>query len=283
MSLNDVLPQCPSLFDEVSEEVERLNICSEKILIEDTINSLLSSVEANSVDIHQHDDNITQLDEPTDNDTWGLSPREAPICTICNFDIFTISGRCNILYEFPPDYMVRDQRGLLGDEPMCKSCSYDGIKCNDCGVSEKLVKIECDRNAKFHMVSHEGLPNIYRCDTCFDIYNEGEGTIVYEETENEPCPYCNERHQPWECPSNLWDTYHNEYVIDTDGDSTLIENIPNEEPDEFEEDSHDPSNNVKINLKEIMEILYEFNDIIPEGKYIDIMDKLKETYDYIIN
>ena len=293
MSLNEVLPQSHTLFEgDHDMEVERINGCIIKRDVEDTINNIILDIEAAAADeAYWTRNRHTPYEEPNNVDDWGT-----PVCIRCNYDVFHVEARGGCEYEYPPDYFNEVSN-------CCRSCDFDGIKCVECGLSEKLIKTTRDRNARFHM--EEGtFPEIYRCETCQKFYNPDAETIIratdYDSEEDiiiedhdgpfEPstCPYCDEEHSPWECPTGLWDTYHNEFVIDTDGDSSLIEDEV--EPGEIEEGEGDEAvlilsqgdtEVIKAALKVAMDIVFEVGEDIQEGKYLETSDKIKEAYDLL--
>ena len=58
------------------------------------------------------------------------------------------------------------------------------------------------------------------------------------------------------------------WVIDTEGDPSLLEK---EESETIKE--------IKGDLKDLMEIYFDLSEYIPSGKYVSLMDKLKGMYD----
>lgn len=226
-------------------------------------------------------------------------------CVSCNHDIFSIGARGGNDYEHPPDY-------LNETTCRCMSCTYDGIKCIDCGLSEKLIKCTRDRNVRFHL-DEETFPEVYRCETCwwpedgYDVFGQdasgayhdliyGEGEEVDESERNmrefylnyinpnhESCPYCHEDHPPWHCHTGLWDTYRDEFMIDTEGDQELLEDDDSEdEEDEGEEVIKmkvGDVKEVKDALKVAMDLLFEFSESLSEGRLLENSDILKRAYE----
>lgn len=257
----------PRLFiDERStEEKEKINL---KLSIEAVVKDILLSVEYD-----------------TDYPSFQLSPRnvrrrlfdsEVGFCGSCFFDSETINKRVSKIYEILPDTLEVhsdiNNRGYT-----CRSCIYDGRKCDKCGVSEKLLKIKCDRNVKFQEYpspSYSLGPGTFvlcpECDGEEDMVPYIEDTSEENTIENpHPCRFCGEfGHPDYECPTGLWDVYGDEWVIDTECDSSLIER---EESEKIIE--------IKGGLKELMDISYDLTEYIPNGLYISITEMIKVMYD----
>ena len=171
-----------------------------------------------------------------------LGHRHTGTCSHCLADYYMVEQRCADIYENPPDYLSMS----CGGEILCQSCNYDGKRCECCGISEKLVKMHCDRNVKF--VEIEGAsPPQYLCDECKD----------YEEDHQELISEMNE----------VLETYSGEFEIDTDGDTSLLQ-------DEGEE-----TKATKDMMKEIMDEMFGISEEINENTYMTIVNKMKQVYE----
>ena len=163
-------------------------------------------------------------------------------CSHCLSDYYMIEQRCADTYEVPPDYLSVS----WGGELLCQSCQCDGKKCECCGISEKLVKTQCDRNANFSLI--EGtFPQQYLCDECKD-YEEDDIQLISEVNE-------------------VLETYVGEFEIDTEGDDSLL-NEDNEE-----------TTTTKNMMKEVMDEMFMISDNISENTYMKIVNKMKEVYE----
>ena len=143
------------------------------------------------------------------------------------------------------DYLVRGEDGVI----TCQSCMCDGIKCIECGISEKLVRTICDRGNEFTK-EEETFPPIYRCQECQliafpDPLRDEEETTI---------------------PPELLETYNGEFEIDTEGDETLIE------------DDEDTKTTKEL-MKRVMDDIFEISEHVPENSYMEIVNKMKEIYD----
>ncbi|MBI52120.1 MAG: hypothetical protein CL779_02750 [Chloroflexi bacterium] len=188
------------------------------------------------------------------------------ICMECTMSRDFIKNRVNNIYENPPDTLHLMN---YGEGHICASCCLDGNKCNECGISQKLIKIKCDRNVKFYnyIRSYPTTDNRMICTT--EIYCPD---CIETMEELPPCQYCGGVHEPWNCPSGDWDIYGNEYEIDTEGDQSLVE--------ELEEGVCD-FKDLKEDIKELMDISFELSENIPNGPYVSMMNKMKAIYNRI--
>lgn len=233
--------------------------------VESSVASLIADVEWLSIlDRIEYDgDNPVRrrLFDPDDCEEELEHIDPGTICSLCNRSDRFIQERGLLQYENPPDFIERRECGQW----YCKSCSYDGIKCSDCGLSEKLVKIKCDRNVRFK--SDEAWPELHYCEGCLN-----RGWVRLDEVS---CIYCGEDHYPWEIDApeecyELWSTYSDEYVIDTNGDPTLIET-----------ENTVVGQGLKAEFKDIMDDFFKFSESIPEWEYISIVNKMKSVYEKI--
>ena len=240
----DVLPQDTRLFD--GEEwvgSERYVETCNRLEIEKTIEQMITQID---------EEEITNIPYPKR-------------CSVCYDDIYDVQERGAELYEIPPDWIpgeLEDQEFVFprddyeeddGNSLICYSCRHDGVKCIDCGLSEKLVKRFCDRNVRFK-VDKSVFPNVHRCETC------------WERNMNAECLECGGRHEFFGygyCP------YYNEEmneILDT-------ENVIVYEQKKITE--------IKEELKSIVDIVFHVGKKIPEGAYTDLMHHIKVTHDKI--
>ena len=207
--------------------------------------------------LNGHSLTISREDEPEEYTTDGEG-----VCVSCGACWWQIGERGRMwqdtLYEaeggfarrgYSIDYLVRGEDGVI----TCQSCMCDGIKCIECGISEKLVRTICDRDIEFTK-EEETFPPIHRCQECqlnYEYYRfpdplgDEEDTII---------------------PPELLETYNGEFEIDTEGDETLIE------------DDEDTKTTKEL-MKGVMDDIFEISEHVPENSYIKIVNQMKEVYD----
>lgn len=170
-------------------------------------------------------------------------------CSCCLTDYYMVEQRCADTYEVPPDYLSVS----WGGELLCQSCQCDGKKCESCGVSEKLVKTHCDRNANFSLI--EGtFPPQYLCTECVEIDDELFGETWTPEQLN----------QGFLDPEDE-ETYRGEFEIDTEGDQGLLDD--------------EEIKTTKEMMKEVMDEMFEVSCDISENTYMNIVNKMKQVYE----
>jgi hypothetical protein len=230
----DILPHSTDIFEGPTHEeaIERVKIRME---VEDSVEDIIRGVQ-----------DILYLElcaEGPDMDDFNLRLGAVTgTCSHCLADYYMVEQRCADIYENPPDYLSIS----WGEEILCQSCNYDGKKCECCGISEKLVKMHCDRNVKF--VEIEGaFPPQYLCDECKD-YEQDHPGLISEMNE-------------------VLETYSGEFEIDTEGDTSLLQ-------DEGEE-----TKATKDMMKEIMDEMFGISEEINENTYMTIVNKMKQVYE----
>ena len=170
-------------------------------------------------------------------------------CSCCFSDYYMVEQRCADTYEVPPDYLSV----TWGEEILCQSCQCDGKKCESYGVSEKLVKTHCDRNANFSLI--EGtFPPQYLCTECVEIDDELFGETFTPEELNRG--FLNPEDE---------ETYRGEFEIDTEGDQGLLDD--------------EETKTTKEMMKEVMDEMFEVSTDISENAYMKIVNKMKEVYE----
>lgn len=170
-------------------------------------------------------------------------------CSCCLSDYYMVEQRCADTYDVPPDYLSVS----WGGELLCQSCQCDGKKCESCGVSEKLVKTHCDRNANFSLI--EGtFPPQYLCTECVEIDDELFGETWTPEQLN----------QGFLDPEDE-ETYRGEFEIDTEGDRGLLDD--------------EETKTTKEMMKEVMDEMFEVSCDISENTYMNIVNKMKQVYE----
>lgn len=170
-------------------------------------------------------------------------------CSCCFSDYYMVEQRCADTYEIPPDYLSR----LVGGAVLCQSCQRDGKKCESCGVSEKLVKTHCDRNANFSLIERT-FPPQFLCIECVEIDDELFGETMTPEELNRGF-----------IDTELEETYRGEFEIDTEGDQRLLDD--------------EETKATKDMMKEVMDEMFEVSSEISENTYIKIVNKMKEVYE----
>ena len=197
--------------------------------------------------LNGHSLTMSREDEPEEYTTDGEGV--CGICGLCHWQI----GERGVpgAGGYSIDYLVRGEDGVI----TCQSCMCDGIKCIECGISEKLVRTICDRDIEFTK-EEETFPPIHRCQECqlnYEYYRfpdplgDEEDTIIPSDPE-------------------LLETYNGEFEIDTEGDETLIE------------DDEDTKTTKEL-MKGVMDDIFEISEHVPENSYIKIVNQMKEVYD----
>jgi hypothetical protein len=183
-------------------------------------------------------------------DGTGVDEGDEGICESCGLCHWQIGERCTNTYGFSIDYLVMTESGGI----ICQSCMCEGIKCIECGVSEKLTRTICDRDAEFKR-EDETFPPVHRCEECHEqheIYlatRLGREEITSETDEEE-----------------ILETYNGEFEIDTEGDESLLED-------------DEETKTTKDMMKEVMDEMFEVSSDIPENTYMNIVNKMKQVYD----
>ena len=270
-------PQSDSLFEETAWDTEEgykelMDKSEVECVLKDLVYDVMKYYE--EVVLQELDEELWNGGEelPAEEDDFQIN---VPICCKCKEDSISISVRCNAIYENSPDYVdhVDDGRWI------CRSCNYDGKRCGDCGVSEKLLKTRCDRNVRF--ISDGAFPSVYYCPECAhsnipDIpvpYGMARVTIDdFVGSDVTTCFNCGGDHLPWEIYApeecrDIWNTYGDQYEIDTEGDPSLIDR----------EDTQEVKD-IKASFKEVMDDFFELSEDISEGKYLSIVNKLNAIY-----
>ena len=234
----DVLPHSTDIFngeDWVGSRGQKE--VSDRMVVEFCVQDLLDSVEE-----VLYKETCSEHSVLTEEDfNLHLGHRYTGTCSHCLADYYMVEQRCADIYENPPDYLSMNSEG----EMICQSCNYDGKRCECCGISEKLVKTQCDRTVKF--VEIEGaFPPQYLCDECKD----------YEEDHEELLTEMNE----------VFETYRGEYEIDTDGDPSLLQD-------------DEETKTTKEIMKEVMDEMFDVSSDISENVYMNIVNKMKQVYE----
>ena len=248
---------CPSLFTEERSEEEYKNIYI-KSEVEIVLNEIISNI------TYGDNSSVTNSSEELN----------AEVCFKCNSPQYEIERRVDQLYENPPDRLYTSYicpiTGM--NKYICISCCYDGRKCSFCGISEKLVKVTCDRNVRFHEVigSYQTSTSFVQtydtyCPECSPLII-GQGHI--DNINIEMCRFCGEDHDSQDCPSGLGEIYGTEF------------DIVSEEYQPIQEDN-EKIKIIKTGLNELMEMLFELSKSIGTGKYLSLTNKLKELYEIL--
>lgn len=273
-------PQCDSIFEENAWDTEDgykelMDKSEVEFVLKDLVYDVIKYYE--EVVLQELDEEIWNgggEDLPAEDDEFRIT---IPMCCKCAEDSISISSRCNSIYENPPDY--NEQVSGEYEEWICQSCKYDGKHCADCGVSEKLLKIQCDRNVKF--ITDGAFPGVYYCPECAhsnipDIrvpYGMSRVTITdFIGTDVTTCFNCGEDHLPWEIDApeecrEIWNVYGDQFEIDTEGDPSLVDS----------EDTQEVKD-IKASFKDVMDDFFELSEDISEGKYLSIVNKLNSIY-----
>lgn len=209
---------------------------SNRMDVEFCLQDLLDSVE----EVLYNEICSEQGEDPFLRSFWGSGERVTGTCSHCVADYYIVEQRCADIYENPPDYLSMNSEG----EMVCQSCNYDGKRCECCGISEKLVKTQCDRTVKFVEIEC-AFPPQYLCDECKD----------YEEEHQELLSEMNE----------VLETYSGEFEIDTEGDPSLLQD--------------EETKATKDMMKEIMDEMFGISEEINENAYMTIVNKMKQVYE----
>lgn len=206
---------------------------------------------------------------------WVVSLRQGVIenapecCSLCQFNIGCIMGR-----EGVDDGCLWRHCGPEDDvdpEFVCTSCTFGGRYCSDCGVSENFYKacqqsrayavtgdwVHYSTGWSFTTVCHSEDPNEVVCPCCAvsrGILDEGEwlDNIIANE-DGEDGAY-------WESIYDEDGTYHGEYE--------------NEEP---REDNTEKMKAVKDAVKNVGEFVFDLQEKLPEGDYLELMNLLQKV------
>jgi hypothetical protein len=262
-------PQSDSLFEETAwDKEEGYKEIMDKSEVECVLKDLVCDVIKyyEEVVLHELDEELWHGGEDlaAEDDEFQVY---IPICCKCHEDSISISSRCNSIYENSPDY--NEQVSVLNEDEkwICQSCKYDGKHCADCGVSEKLLKIQCDRHVQF--ISDGAFPSTYYCPECAhsnipDIpvpYGMTRVTIDdFVGPDVTTCFNCGGDHLPWEIGApeecrEIWNVYGDQFEIDTE-----------------------EVKDIKASFKEVMDDFFELSEDISEGKYLSIVNKLNTIY-----
>ena len=274
-------PQSDSIFEETPyDTIDGYEELIEKSEVEAVVRDMILDVIEyyEQVVLHELGEELWHGGEglPAEDDEFQVY---IPICCKCHEDSISISSRCNSIYENSPDYNEQVSGEGEDKEWICQSCKYDGKHCADCGVSEKLLKIQCDRHAQF--ISDGAFPSAYYCPECAhsnipDIrvpYGMTRVTINdFVGPDVTTCFNCGGDHLPWEIGApeecrEIWNVYGDQFEIDTEGDPSLIDR----------EDTQEVKD-IKSSFKEVMDDFFELSEDISEGKYLSIVNKLNAIY-----
>ena len=157
----DVLPHSTDIFEGPTHK-EAQEAVKTRVEVEECVEDIIREVQ----DILYLE--IRSMQGECEQELWrrlaDSGERVTGTCSCCLSDYYMVEQRCADTYEVPPDYLSVS----WGGEVLCQSCQCDGKKCESCGVSEKLVKTHCDRNANFSLI--EGtFPPQYLCTECVEI------------------------------------------------------------------------------------------------------------------
>lgn len=190
-------------------------------------------------------------------------------CSLCEFETGIILHRegvddCCLWRHSGPETDVRP-------EYVCTSCTYGGRHCEDCGVSERFYKacqqsrhhsltgewIHYSTGWSFTTVCHSEDPNEVVCPCCAvsrGILDEGEwlDNIIANE-DGEDGVY-------WESVYDEDGTYQGEYE--------------NEEP---REDNTEKMKAVKEAVQDVGEFVFDLQEKLPEGDYLELMNLLQKV------
>lgn len=244
----DVLPHSTDIFEGEdwigSKRREEVKIMRD---VEDSVEDIIKGVQ------HILYLEILSEQEEDEQELWQRlaesGERVTGTCSCCLTDYYMVEQRCADTYEVPPDYLSVS----WGGELLCQSCQCDGKKCESCGVSEKLVKTHCDRNANFSLI--EGtFPPQYLCTECVEIDDDLFRVTWTPEDLNQGFLHPEDQ-----------DTYQGEFEIDTEGDQELLDD--------------EETKKTKEMMKEVMDEMFEVSCDISENTYMNIVNKMKHVYE----
>ena len=182
-------------------------------------------------------------------DGTGVDEGDEGICESCGLCHWQIGERCTNTYGFSIDYLVMTESGGI----ICQSCMCEGIKCIECGVSEKLTRTICDRDAEFKR-EDETFPPVHRCEEC----HEQHEIYLAVRLGREEISVTDEE--------EILETYNGEFEIDTEGDESLLED-------------DEGTMTTKELMKGVMDDMFEVTGDIPENTYLNIVNKMKDIYE----
>lgn len=193
-------------------------------------------------------------------------------CSLCEFNTGCVMTR-----EGVDDCCLWRHNGPENDvapEYVCTSCTYGGVRCVDCGISERYY-MACQQSRtyaisgvwelhttdwQFTTVCHPEEPNETVCPCCAvsrGILNEGEwleNLIPNEYGED------GEDGAYWESVYDEDGTYHGEY-----------------ENGELPEDNTEKMKAVKEAVQDVGEFVFDLQDKLPEGDYLELMNLLQKV------
>ena len=242
----DVLPHSTDIFEGPTHK-EAQEAVKTRVEVEECVEDIIREVQ----DILYLE--IRSMQGECEQELWrrlaDSGERVTGTCSCCFADYYMVEQRCADTYEVPPDYLSVS----WGGELLCQSCQCDGKKCESCGVSEKLVKTHCDRNANFSLI--EGtFPPQYLCTECVEIDDDLFRVTWTPEDLNRGF-----------IDTEFEDTYHGEFEIDTEGDQELLDD--------------EETKTTKEMMKEVMDEMFEVSSDISENTYMNIVNKMKQVYE----
>jgi len=187
-------------------------------------------------------------------------------CSLCEFETGLILQR-----EGVDDCCLWRHSGPETPEYVCTSCTYGGRHCEDCGVSERFYKacqqsrhqsltgewIRYSTGWSFTTVCHSEDPNEVVCPCCAvsrGILDEGEwlDNIIANE-DGEEGAY-------WGSVYDEDGTYYGEY-----------------ENEELPENNSEKMKSVKDAVQDVGEFVFDLQDKLPEGDYLELMNLLQKV------
>ncbi len=202
---------------------------------------------------------------------WSVSLRQGRIenapecCFTCGYDRGVIQHR-----EGVDDCCLWRQCGPEDDidpEFVCTSCTYGGKQCDDCGMSEKFY-FACQQSrayavtgdwvhysTRWQFLTDESGENVCPCcAVARGLMDEGEwfDTQIPNE-DGEDGVY-------WESVYDENGTYHGEY-----------------ENEELPEDNTEKMKAVKDAVKDVGEFVFDLQEKLPEGDYLELMNLLQKV------
>ena len=275
---------CPTLFtDGYGLDSEEMSKAFETMQIELVISEIVRTIEIKELDlgrIFRQTLSQQNLCSRPRNYPMGIPAINPPVienasfCNRCGHSRSIIEARGNGMDFLEYRHMHRSDTYTM--ELICQSCCYEeGVDCIDCGMSEPFA---LNQRLPPFMEDQEVWPRNWRCDGCWarrERFQEAL-TVRNEAIDQRIIQRLNNLQQhPQETDGFEEDDATVDYLITLPSeDATYI--------GEYENEDWQPENNtekvkaIKDTVKKIGEIGFEFQEKIPEGAYLELMNNLQE-------
>lgn len=215
---------------------------------------------------------------------WRVSPQSNELtrnthpteteCSLCSFSTDSVRNR-----EGASDCCVWRHCGPEDDvdpEYVCTSCTYEGLRCGKCGLSETFFKA-CQQSRHYRETG-----DWFEGDDC-DVWSFIRTPSIRPSSRGDYqhiCLHCAKREgliEEDEWYDNVipnWgegdDTWGSVY----DEDGTYLGEYENEE---LPEDNSEKMKSVKDAVQDVGEFVFDLQEKLPEGDYLKLMDLLQKV------